>query len=101
GALPPLPFTPGSDAAGVVASVGPRVTRWQEGDRVYTDHTASGAYAGLLCCGEDQLHPLPGTVGFSQGAALGVPYATAYRALFQRGAARAGERLLVHGGTGG
>ena len=43
--LPRLPYTPGSDAAGEVERVGEGVTRWRPGDAVYTDHTASGAYA--------------------------------------------------------
>lgn len=99
--LPALPYTPGSDAAGVVEQVGEGVSRWRPGDRVYSDHTASGACAERMICREDQLHPLPDTVSFEQGAALGVPYATAFRALFQRGGAKVGERLLIHGGTGG
>lgn len=98
---PSLPYTPGSDAAGQVVEVGSGVVRWREGDRVYSDHRASGAYAELLCCSEDRLHPLPAGVDFRTGAVLGVPYATAYRALIQRGAAQRGERVLVHGATGG
>ncbi|HEX6070673.1 MAG TPA: NADPH:quinone reductase [Longimicrobiaceae bacterium] len=101
GRLPPLPYTPGSDAAGEIDAVGVDVSRWRPGDRVYTDHSVSGAYASLVRCREDQVHPLPPVVSFAQGAALGVPYATAFRALFLRGGARAGERLLVHGATGG
>jgi NADPH2:quinone reductase len=101
GRSPKLPFTPGSDAAGVVERVGEGVTAFREGDRVYTDHRARDAYAELMLCREEQLHRLPDGISFSAGASLGVPYATAYRALFQRGGARGGERLLVHGGTGG
>lgn len=99
--LPDLPWIPGSDAAGVVEAVGEGVSRFRAGDRVYTDHTASGAYAEQMLCRATQLHPLPASVSYAQGAALGVPYATAYRALFHRGGARAGEVLLVHGATGG
>jgi NADPH2:quinone reductase len=99
--LPALPYTPGSDAAGEVVETGEGVTRWSLGDRVYTDHTASRAYAELQLCREDQIHPLSARLSFGQGAALGVPYATAFRALFQRGSARPGERLLIHGATGG
>jgi NADPH2:quinone reductase len=47
------------------------------------------------------VHPLPDAVSFAQGAALGVPYATAHFALFHRGQARSGETVLIHGGTGG
>ena len=101
GRSPKLPFTPGSDAAGVVERVGEGVASVRPGDRVYTDHTVREAYAELILCREGQVHRLPDGVSFSAGAALGVPYATAYRALFQRGGARSGERVLVHGGTGG
>lgn len=99
--LPSLPYTPGSDAAGEVVEVGPGVDRWIPGDRVYTDHRASGSYAELLCCPAEFLHPLPDGVGFAAGATLGVPATTAYRALFAVGGGRAGERLLIHGATGG
>ena len=98
---PPLPYTPGTDAAGVVESIGEAVTRVATGDRVYVAGTISGAYAGQAQCSESQVHPLPSNVTFEQGAAVGIPYVTAYRALFHRGRARAGEVVLVHGATGG
>lgn len=98
---PPLPYTPGLDAAGVVEDVGEAVTRFVPGDRVYTAGTISGAYAEEALCDESQVHPLPVKVSFAQGAGINVPYATAYRALFQRARARAGETVLVHGASGG
>ena len=98
---PPLPYTPGGDAAGVVAAVGARVPRCQVGDRVYTAGTISGAYAQLALCDAAQVYPLPDHLTFAQGAALHVPYATAYRALFDRSHARAGQTVLVHGASGG
>src|SRR5580704_604182 len=97
---PTLPFTPGSDAAGVVESVGADVDVSQ-GQRVYTTGTITGAYAELALCKRSQVHPLPACVNFSQGAGVYVPYATAYRALFQLARARPGETLLVHGASGG
>jgi NADPH2:quinone reductase len=99
--LPDLPYTPGSDAAGEVVEVGAGVSRFHGGARVYTDNRASGAYAELMICAEGRVHPLPDRASFAQGASLGVPAATAYRALFHRGAARPGETVLVHGATGG
>lgn len=96
-----FPYTPGSDCAGVIAAVGPGVSRFKPGDRVYTASTLSGAYAELALCDEKKVHPLPAKVTFAQGAALGIPAATAYRALFHRAQARAGETVLVHGATGG
>src|SRR5437763_9691990 len=102
---PTLPYIPGSDAAGEVEAVGAQVKEIAPGDRVYIaafDRTGRvGTYAERTVCGSAQVHRLPARTSFAQGAALGVPYATAYRALFQRAAARPGETVLVHGATGG
>jgi len=103
---PPLPYTPGQDGAGEVQSAGADVKNFKAGDRVYiagVGNTAAGAgtYAELALCSPSQLHRLPARTAFGQGAALGVPYCTAYRALFQRAVARPGEAVLVHGATGG
>ncbi|HET7307912.1 MAG TPA: NADPH:quinone reductase [Gammaproteobacteria bacterium] len=98
---PDLPYTPGSDAAGVVAAIGRDVEGLAAGDRVYTSGTVSGSYADYAICNDWQVFRLPVRNEFVQGAALGTPYATAWRALFQRGRAAAGESLLVHGATGG
>lgn len=98
---PPLPYTPGQDAAGLVESIGEGVKRFKPGDRVYTARTVSGAYAEQTLCLEAYVHPLPERVSFQQGAALGVPYATAYRALFQRARGLPAETMLVHGASGG
>src|SRR3954462_402440 len=103
---PPLPYTPGQDGAGEVIAAGSGVTAVKAGDRVYicgVVQTVAGAgtYAELAVCVPSQLHHLPARASFGQGAALGVPYCTAYRALFQRADARPGETVLVHGATGG
>ena len=98
---PQLPYTPGMDAAGVVEAIGEGVRRVAVGERVYVAGSISGTYAELALCDESQVHRLPESVSFSQGAAVGVPYATAYRALFQRAHALAGESVLVHGASGG
>ena len=97
---PTLPYTPGSDASGVTIGIGADVTQVGNGARVYLSGTLSGAYAEQTLCDESQVHKLPKTLTFQQGAAIYVPYATAYRALFQRAHA-AGETVLVHGATGG
>lgn len=97
---PALPYTPGVDGAGVIESVGPNVTL-AVGMRVYISGTLSGSYAEQALCDEFDVHPLPEKLTFSQGAGVNVPYATAYRALFQRAHALAGETVLVHGATGG
>jgi NADPH2:quinone reductase len=100
-----VPYTPGSDAAGTVEAVGPGVARVKAGDRVYGGGTTapgfSGACAELVRCREAQVHPLPTSLSFAQGAAIHVPYATAWRALYQRARATPGETVLVHGASGG
>ena len=98
---PGLPYTPGLDAAGVVEKVGEGVACFKPGDRVYTSNTSFGSYAELMVSDQRRVYPLPDNTGFVQGASLGVPYATAYRALFQKAGAKAGESVLVHGATGG
>jgi NADPH2:quinone reductase len=100
---PSLPYTPGTDVGGVVESVGPDVVRFKPGDRVYTHAVAatSGAYGEMAVAEEAQVHRLAEHVTFQQGAALGVPYGTAWRALFLRAQAKAGETVLVHGASGG
>jgi NADPH:quinone reductase len=97
----PLPWTPGSDAAGIVEAVGAGVDRWEPGDRVYTSATVSGAYAMWTVAKADAVHPLPERLSSAQGAAIGIPYATAWRALVQRGRAISGESVLIHGASGG
>lgn len=96
-----LPYTPGIDAAGVIASVGPDVKHRRVGQRVYVAWSVSGTYAEQVLCSEFQTHPLPDGISFSQGAAIGVPYGAAFRALFQRAHAKPGETVLVHGASGG
>jgi len=98
---PPLPYTPGSDGGGVVESVGEGVTRWRAGDRVYVNQSTTGTYAQKAVCPESGVHPLPGKVSYAQGAAMGVPYATAFRALFQRAHVQPGETVFIHGASGG
>lgn len=97
----PLPYTPGIDASGVVVSTGEGVTQFQADDRVYTSSSITGTYAELTLCEVADVHPKPDKINFPQAAALGVPYATAYRALFQRGKAIPGEAVLIHGASGG
>src|SRR5262249_31018470 len=99
--VPDLPYTPGNDGAGVVEHVGAEVNEFKIGDRVYTAGSVSGTYAEFALCKAEQLHPLPANVSFAQGAAMGTPYATAYRGLFQRAEAKPGETVLVHGASGG
>ena len=96
-----LPFTPGTDAAGEVAKIGAFVDSVALGERVYTSGSVTGAYANMTVCEAADIHPLPDKTSFAEGAALNIPYGTAWRALFQRARAVPGETVLVHGATGG
>lgn len=98
---PTLPYTPGLDAAGTVEAVGAGVTRFAGGERVYTAGSLTGTYAELALCDETQVWRLPDGVSFAEGAGVFTPYATAYRALFQKARAAAGETVFVHGASGG
>ncbi len=83
---PQLPYTPGADGAGMVESVGEGVTRFKTGDRVYVGGGLTGTYAELALFDEWSVWPLPAHLSFAQGAAVNVPYVTAFRALFQTSA---------------
>jgi len=96
-----FPYIPGTDAAGVVEAVGADVRSVKLGQRVYVYGTLDGAYAQKLRCTAEQVYPLADRQSFDQGAAIGVPYGTAYRALFVRGNARPNEIVLIHGASGG
>jgi NADPH:quinone reductase len=98
---PPLPYTPGSDAAGTVEAVGSGVARVKLGDRVYVAKTVTGAYAEYAIALESQVHRLPEKVSFTQGAGIWVPYGTAYHALYHSAQAHASETVLIHGASGG
>ncbi|RRJ85044.1 NADPH:quinone reductase [Aestuariirhabdus litorea] len=96
-----FPHCPGKDAAGVVAALGKGVTRFKVGDRVYCAGNLTGSSAEQALCLEGQVQPLPDNISFEQGACIGTPYTTAWRALFIRAHALAGETVLVHGASGG
>ena len=98
---PQLPYTPGKDGAGIVEKVGDGVTKFKPGDRVYTAGSISGTYAEYSLCDEKHLGLLPEPVTFEEGAGIWTPYATSYRALFQKARAKNGETVLIHGASGG
>ncbi len=98
---PKLPYTPGTDAAGIVHAIGEGVTNFKIGERVYTSNSLSGTYAEYALCLESQIHKLPASTTDAEGACLGVPYGTAYCALFLRAQAMPKQTVLIHGATGG
>jgi NADPH:quinone reductase len=97
---PPLPFSPGSEMAGIVKAVGYGVTRVKPGDRVMA-FTTYGAFAEEVKTDADRLTPIPEAMDFANASAFGLAYATSDHALRDRGALRAGETLLVLGAAGG
>ena len=81
--------------------MGEGVTKVRPSDRVYVYRSLTGAYAEKALCTEAQVHALAKNVSYAQGAALGVPYVTAYRAMFHKANAQPGETVLIHGASGG
>ena len=98
---PFLPYTPGKDAAGTIEKIGANISEFKTGDRVLTTGSITGTYAEFCLCEENQLIKLPENISFEQGAGVFVPYATSYRALFQKASGKSGETVLVHGASGG
>src|SRR6185437_13160060 len=97
---PPLPFSPGSELAGVVKEIGAGVSGWKAGDRAIA-FTTYGAFAEEVKTEATRLLPLPTGMDFTHAAAFGLTYATSDHALRDRGQLTAGETLLVLGAAGG
>src|SRR5262245_7403607 len=97
---PPLPFSPGSELAGVVKEVGAGVQGYKPGDRVMA-FTTYGTFAEEVKTDASRLIPLPEKMDFVTGAAFLLTYGTTDHALRDRGALAAGETLLVLGAAGG
>ncbi len=98
---PELPYTPGFDGAGEVVELGKGVEGLELGERVYFGGTLTGAYAERAVCDPARVYRLPDGSSFSEGACVAVPYGTAHRALVDRARVQPGERVLIHGATGG
>src|ERR1700719_2100029 len=99
--IPPLPYTPGNEGAGVIESAGDGVKKVKPGDRVYVAKSISGTYAEYALALESQVYPLPDRISFPQGAGVFIPYGTAYHAIHHQAKAHGGETVLVHGASGG
>ena len=98
-----FPLIPGMDAAGVVEKVGNKMTKYKTGDPVFAFFTleGEGGYAEFVTAKEDELAPKPGTVSFAQAGGAGAAGATAWEALVDTANLRAGQTVLIHGGSGG
>jgi NADPH:quinone reductase len=99
---PPLGASPfiGLEASGFVHAVGAQVTQWKVGDRVCA-LTNGGAYAEYVCAAQGQVLPIPEGLSFLQAAALPENYFTVFVNVFMRGNLKAGESILIHGGSSG
>lgn len=97
---PPLPFSPGGEAAGVVAAIGEKAGAFKVGDRVMA-LTGWGAFAEQVAVPFYNVLPIPASMDFTTAAAFGMTYGTSMHALRQRGQLQAGETLLVLGASGG
>jgi NADPH2:quinone reductase len=103
GGYPPPPGAsdiPGLEVAGTIAEVGADVTRWREGDRICA-LIAGGGYAEYCTAPAPQCLPVPGQLTTPEAAAVPETFFTVWTNLFQRAGMRAGERVLIHGGTSG
>jgi NADPH2:quinone reductase len=101
----PTPFIPGCDLAGTVDAVGPGVTRFRPGDRVWGSNQGllgrQGTFAEYSCAGEEWLYPLPPGVAEKDAAAVALVGITAHLGLFWRANLKPGETVFVNGGSGG
>ena len=95
-----LPFTPGSDVGGTVEAVGQGVSRLKVGDKVFAS-TFGGTYAEYVVLTEEQTAVVPNNVGLNEAAALAVPLVTSYSFLVEGGELKPGQRVLIHGASGG
>ncbi|MDP6875062.1 MAG: NADPH:quinone oxidoreductase family protein, partial [Alphaproteobacteria bacterium] len=97
---PDHPFSPGSECAGDIISVGPGVTEFEPGDRVIA-MTGHGAFAEEVNTMASNCLPLPDDISYELGSAFVLTYGTSIYALLQMGKLAKGEWLLVHGAAGG
>jgi NADPH:quinone reductase len=98
--LPPRPFVPGKDAAGVVSAAGESVRHCRVGDRVLVQ-LEHGAYAEQVLAEDQNTYVIPRGMSFVEAAAMGLVYQTAHFALVERGRFEPGETVLVNGAGGG
>ncbi|MEC8436896.1 MAG: NADPH:quinone oxidoreductase family protein [Pseudomonadota bacterium] len=98
--LPPFPFTPGGEFAGVVSEVADDIQNWHVGDEVF-GACGHGAMAEQICVSAKSLRAKPQSMGFAQASGISTTYGTSYYALKQRANLQTGETLLVLGAAGG
>ncbi len=97
--IPPVPFSPGKEGAGVVAKLGQGVTSLKPGDRVMVQ-VEFGSYAEQMAVPVHDCYPMPDEIGFDEAAAIGVAFQTAHFALVERAHVKAGDAVLITAATG-
>ena len=97
----PLPYTPGTDVAGEVEAIGAGVGHVRVGERVFGRSLNGGGYAEKACLPTNEIFPLPENLSFAEGAAIPVPFYTAYVALHHKAQLKEGETVLISAGGGG
>jgi NADPH:quinone reductase-like Zn-dependent oxidoreductase len=95
-----FPYTPGSDVSGIVEAVGNKVSRIKIGDKVYATNYG-GTYAEYISLNEDQAAIIPSNITLNEAAALAIPLTTAYTLLVEAGQLQEGQKVLIHGASGG
>ncbi len=100
-----FPYIIGFDAAGIVERLGPGVENLRPGDRVFTPGNhgqgAWGSYAEFMVADADRVASIPDSMSFAAAASIPVAALTGWQALFDRGGLEAGQRIMIHGGSGG
>jgi NADPH2:quinone reductase len=99
-APPGVTDIPGLEIAGVVAVCGPAAQRWKPGDQV-TALVSGGGYAEYCVAHETHALPIPSGLTATEAAAIPETFFTVWHNVFERGGLKAGETLLVHGGSSG
>lgn len=95
-----LPWIPGYDFAGIIQTVGEKVTDFKEGDKVY-GNCNGGSYAEYLVADLSKVAKMPDDLSFVEATSVPHVGETAWQAIHTHGTLRAGQRVLIHGGAGG
>jgi NADPH:quinone reductase-like Zn-dependent oxidoreductase len=103
GRITRFPFIPGMDVAGVVEQAGNKVTKLKKGDAIYAylSFEEQGGYAQFAVTNQDHAALKPQLIDFEKAAAVPLAATTAWQALVEKAGLRAGQTVLIHGGSGG
>jgi len=98
-----LPLILGNDVAGTVVQVGPQVRRFKPGDQVYArpDHRRIGTFAEFIAMKEDDVAIKPERLTMEEAASIPLAGLTAWQVLVERAHLKAGQKVLIHAGSGG